>query len=494
MGTFSALAGAVREGRVSAVELVTESLRRIEAARNLNAVVSLRAERALDDARALDERIAGGEDAGPLAGLPLLVKDIEHAADLPTTFGSLLHRDAPPAPADGVVAARLRDAGAIVVGKTNVPEFAFEGFTANRLFGVTRNPWALDWSPGGSSGGSAAAIAAGLAPLATATDVGGSIRIPASACGLVGLKPTAGLIGRDSILATLDLNNHGPLATTVADARLLIEILARPVAGDPAAMPPWQPGPDRRPGRALATARFVAGDALPPSVAERFAAALQAVESDLGLPVEPVEPPAILPSGYDVDDWFRIVGTEQAFDLGEETIERAADLLDPLLLENMRAALAVTRDEYLAARRRRFRYTRELDAALGDDAILLTPTLTVEGWHADGRLPGRDALAGAVLDVQACVVVWVSSAGERERRPRRQRREQEHEAGGYGEQNATTHGTPQVGWRSGFVAKARFSCPVRGCGRRAAAAIRPAPRARGWIARRPRRPARCRCG
>ena len=181
------LAASVREGRVTSEALVTESLARIERLDgSIGSVVSTRGADALAEAAAIDARIASGEDSGPLAGLPLLVKDNEHVAGLPTTFGSLLRGDAPPAERDCEVVARLRAAGAIVVGKTNLPEFAFEGFTSNRLFGDTGNPWAIEWSPGGSSGGSGAALAAGLAPLATGTDGGGSIRIPAAFCGLVG--------------------------------------------------------------------------------------------------------------------------------------------------------------------------------------------------------------------------------------------------------------------------------------------------------------------
>jgi Asp-tRNA(Asn)/Glu-tRNA(Gln) amidotransferase A subunit family amidase len=388
-GLLASLSGLVAERRTSATELVEESLRRIDAARDLNAVIALRAADALADARALDEAIQRGEPVGSLAGLPLLVKDVENAAGLPTTFGSRLNADAPPAARDGVTASRLRGAGAILIGKTNVPEFAFEGFTANPLFGVTRNPWAPAWSPGGSSGGSAAAVAAGLAPIATATDVGGSIRIPAALCGLVGFKPTAGLIGRDPILSTLDLNNHGPLTTTVADVRHLLSVLAGPVAGDPGALPRWQPGPGGAPRRILAAPRFVAGPALADAVAAGFRAALEAIEADLGLPVVELETAAIFPSGYEIDDWFRIVGTEQAFDLGRETIERSADLLDPLFLGYMRSALEVPRDDYVGARRRRFRYARELDELLGADDLLITPTLAVDGWSAEGVLPGH---------------------------------------------------------------------------------------------------------
>ena len=194
-------------------------------------------EQALDDARAMDARIAAGEDPGPLAGLPLLVKDMEAVTGMPSTFGSLTFADAAPASSDGLVPRRLRAAGAIVVGKTNQPEFAFAGFTTNALYGTTTNPWGTDWSPGGSSGGSGAALASGMAAIATATDGGGSIRIPAAFCGLAGLKPTNGVIGRDPIPDWIDLSTFGPLATSIADVRLLLSLEAGPVPGDPSALP-----------------------------------------------------------------------------------------------------------------------------------------------------------------------------------------------------------------------------------------------------------------
>jgi Asp-tRNA(Asn)/Glu-tRNA(Gln) amidotransferase A subunit family amidase len=200
------LAEAVRERQVSAEELVRMSLERIDRLNPpINAVISVR-EQALEEARALDERGAAGDDVGPLAGVPLLVKDMEAVEGVPTTFGSLVFADAPAAVADGLIPRRLKAAGAIVVGKTNQPEFAFAGFTDNLVFGTTRNPWNLEASPGGSSGGSAAAMAAGLAPIATATDGGGSIRIPAGWSGLVGHKPTNGVIGRQPIPVWIDLS------------------------------------------------------------------------------------------------------------------------------------------------------------------------------------------------------------------------------------------------------------------------------------------------
>jgi len=194
------LATSVREKRVSAVELVRASIDRIERTNpSLNAVVALRAEEALEEATNVDRRVSAGDKLGPLAGIPFLVKDTENSAGMQTTYASLLFADAQPAQCDDLAPRRLRAAGAIAIGKTNTPEFAFEGYTDNRLFGPTRNPWGTDWSPGGSSGGSAAALAAGMSPVATASDGGGSIRISAALCGLVGIKPTMGVIGRDPI-------------------------------------------------------------------------------------------------------------------------------------------------------------------------------------------------------------------------------------------------------------------------------------------------------
>lgn len=401
-GYLERSARAVRERRVSATELVQESLRRIEGSADLNAVVALRAEEALREARALDDALRAGNGDGPLVGLPLLVKDIEDAAGLPTTFGSLLHADAPPAKTDGAVAAKLRAAGAILLGKTNVPEFAFEGYTDNRLFGATRNPWAPAWSPGGSSGGSAAALAAGLAPIATATDVGGSIRIPAAACGLVGFKPTSGLIGRDPILASIELNNHGPMTWTVADAATLLGILAGPAAGDPGALPPWRPKTRGLPRRVIAASRMAPGLPLPAEVERAFASALQSVEGDLGLPVALLDSAAIFPSGYDSADWFRLVGVEQAWALGRDLIERRAPELDPVFAGLMMRALEVRIADYMAARQARLRHTRELDSLLDASTVLLSPTVTVEGWSVDGRLPGAEGpgLPSAVFNTE----------------------------------------------------------------------------------------------
>jgi aspartyl-tRNA(Asn)/glutamyl-tRNA(Gln) amidotransferase subunit A len=387
----STVAAFVRR-EVSAEELVAEAVRRISTASDLGAVVGIRPDVALKEARSHDIRASRGEDLGPLAGLPFLVKDIEDANGFQTTFGSLVYADVPAAKRDGVAAARLRRSGAILLGKTNTSELALFGHTSNRLFGPTFNPWNRAFSPGGSSGGSAAAIAAGLTSVATATDLGGSIRIPAALCGLAGLKPSSGRIGRDPILSTPDMNHMGPLGATIEDLRLLLGVLVGPVPGDPFSLPHAAVGPDRLPTRVLAATRFASAGPLAAAVDAPFRAALRAVERDLGLLVEWIEPEGILPSGYDPEDWERVVAAEQAAALGPEWIAREAGRLDPETVKFLNRGLQITFESYAGARRRRYRYARELDELLGEDAVLLTPVLTLEGWAPDGRLFEEAAL------------------------------------------------------------------------------------------------------
>lgn len=388
------LANAVRARRVSAVELVTDALERIGRLNPIvNAVTIVRADEALEDARALDAR---GAD-GPLAGLPLLVKDNTDAAGMVTVFGSRTKLDSPPASRSEISVERMVGAGAVIVGRTNIPEFAFQGWTDNDVYGPSRNPWALDWSPGGSSGGSGAALAAGLAPIATGTDGGGSIRTPAAFCGLVGLKPTAGLVGRRPIPSWLDLSTQGPLATSVADAALLLEVMRGPVEGDPTAAPAWS-SRGGMPSRVLATSRTRESGPLPREVEAPFRAALQAIERDLGLPVEEVAPAALFPStdaGESRDDWSVTVMVEELHWLGREWVQAHMDEFSAAFRFEMQNALATTLGEYLAARHRRFAYTADLDRLLGEDAVLVCPTHGYEGWLADGTLPGSDGPAGS---------------------------------------------------------------------------------------------------
>jgi Asp-tRNA(Asn)/Glu-tRNA(Gln) amidotransferase A subunit family amidase len=381
------LARALRERNVSSEELVRTSLERVERLNpQIGAVISVR-EQALDEARALDDRVASGDDPGPLAGVPLLVKDMEDVEGVPTTYGSLVFADAPPATSDWPIPSRLRAAGAIVVGKTNQPEFAFAGYTDNLLYGPTRNPWNLEASPGGSSGGSAAAMAAGLAPIATATDGGGSIRIPAGWSGLVGIKPTNGVIGRWPIPEWIDLSTYGPLALTVADARLLLSIERGPIPGDPSALPFPLELREEMPQRAFASPRLVDFGPLPGPIADLFDAAVASFERATNVQVDRIESAEIFRAGNPSRDWFVICSSEHVHHLGWKFCDDNFDRFSPLFQGVVEFARKTPLDEYMATRRRRFDYVRELDQLLGDDAVLLTPTNCRSWIRADGTDP-----------------------------------------------------------------------------------------------------------
>lgn len=208
---------------------------------DLNCVVARDDEATLAAAHAIDTRIANGETVGPLAGVPTLVKDLEEAQGLPTSLGSaaLGPAELPPATADSVQVARLKAAGAIVVGKANTPELGYQPRTNNLRFGETLNPWDLQRSPGGSSGASAAALAAGLVPLATGSDGGGSIRIPAALCGISGFKPSLGRVphGGDEAPAWHHLDCRGPMARTARSIAVALDAVIGPDPTDLRSLP-----------------------------------------------------------------------------------------------------------------------------------------------------------------------------------------------------------------------------------------------------------------
>ena len=233
------LVNLIRTKRLSPVELMTQALQRIEAVNPvLNAFVSVRAEQAMDEAKTLAEHLASHEAIGPLAGIPIGVKDLEDVKGAVTSFGSVPYQNNS-AQRDSIQVSRLKGAGAIVVGKTNTPEFGFTGFTKNMLYGVTRNPWNTERTPGGSSGGSAAAVAGGMVPMATGSDAGGSIRIPASYSGCFGLKTSFGRIPRGPfpLLQTHSIWCMGPLSRTVKDAALYLDCVSGYHPSDPGSLP-----------------------------------------------------------------------------------------------------------------------------------------------------------------------------------------------------------------------------------------------------------------
>ncbi len=236
--SVEAIAARVRTGEQSAREVTQHALDRIEALNpSINAFVAWDGERALAQADAIDARVVAGDDPGPLAGVPIGVKDLEAVDGFTTSFGSALHADDAPATADSVHVARFRTAGAVVIGKTNTPEYGHKGATDNPGFGATVNPWSTAHSPGGSSGGTGAAIASGMVPLGTGSDGGGSIRIPAALCGLTGLKTEAGRIpitGRAMPGSGL-LSTNGPMGRTALDSAIALDAVVGPDGRDPLA-------------------------------------------------------------------------------------------------------------------------------------------------------------------------------------------------------------------------------------------------------------------
>ena len=221
----------IAEKEVSPVELAQSYLERIERLNpKLNAFLTVCADEAIAEAKEAEQAIADGDELGPLHGVPVSIKDLELTGGIRSTFGSLIFKDYVP-DSDSSVVERVRKSGAVILGKTNTPEFGVSGTTENRLADACRNPWDTSRTTGGSSGGAGAALAAGLCSLATGSDAGGSIRIPSSFCGVYGIKPTLGRVPRFGGVARSAPNpvsQAGPMALNVRDAALLLQVLSGP--------------------------------------------------------------------------------------------------------------------------------------------------------------------------------------------------------------------------------------------------------------------------
>ena len=336
------IARQVRRGEVSARETTGHALDRIAALNpSLNAFVAVDGERALEQAAAVDQIVATGGDPGPLAGVPIGVKDNEDAAGYRTTHGSALLAGAPLAVHDSAQVARLRAAGCVVVGKTNLPEFSWSGNTDNDLFGATHNPWNPLHSAGGSSGGTAAALAAGMVPLATGSDGGGSIRIPSACCGLSGMKVSLGRVpaGGAEGPGWLDFSSKGPMARRIADVIAALDVVVGPEPSDlrslPRAEAQWPDVLDdpHVPSRVAwaPTLGYAVVDAEVLTACER---ALSALES-LGAEVVEVDP---VFDRDPVGSWLTVIGSCLLRTLDPYRGEPAWDRVDPVLAAVVEAA------------------------------------------------------------------------------------------------------------------------------------------------------------
>jgi amidase len=372
------LARLVKAGEVTSRELTEACFERIEALDpELNAFVHLDPEGALAAAGAVEP-----SDERPFAGVPIAIKDTAAVAGMPYRVGSEIFGDFVP-PHEAFVVRRLRDAGFVIVGKTNLPEFGILPVTEPRRFGPTRNPWDLDRTPGGSSGGAAAAVASGMVPVAHGSDGGGSIRIPAACCGLVGLKPSRGRISRGPEQGDDLLVQDGVLTRTVADTAALLDVMAGYEAGDATwAPPPPEPFAQtvaREPGRlriGVTTVPAIDVAEVDP-LCERAARDAAELLESLGHEVEEVDPPW---RGRELLRAFTLVfGTPVALGIwfGSQATGRepSAELVEPLswtIWEGVRERDPL---DYLLARTRLTAASRPIVALWDEYDAVLTPAL-----------------------------------------------------------------------------------------------------------------------
>jgi len=389
------------EGDYSALELTDAYLARIEALNPaINAYVTVTAERAREDARRATQELASGKSRGPLHGIPIAHKDLYETAGIRTTGGSKIHSGHVP-DADGTVVRKLREAGTVLLGKLNTHEYAYGVTTNNPHYGPTRNPWDLQRIPAGSSGGSGAAVAAGLAAAATGSDTGGSIRMPASLCGVVGLKPTFGRVSKAGVMPLSHRFDHaGPLTRTVEDAALMLNIMAGydPMDATTVRMPVADATADLRlgvRGLRLGVPRGYFFDRLEEDTAIAVDAAIGQLRR-LGAQVRAVDIPAI---GEGLGGTFAYVLAEaqsvHARSLRERPQDFGADVLEILRSYTPGAT------ELLAGLRAADALAASMRAVLEDVDVLVTPTTPIAAVHIGQALVryggAEESVLGAMI-------------------------------------------------------------------------------------------------
>ena len=372
MSDARSIAAGVRSGRATATGTISDYLERIDRS-SLNAFTLVDHEGALARAGLVDDQVAAGHDPGPLAGVPIAVKDLIDQAGLLNTAGSSFYRVTPDQTASAV--ARLEQAGAIAVGRTGLHEFAFGFSSENHWFGAVRNPWNPDNSPGGSSGGSAAAVAADLAAAALGTDTGGSVRVPAALCGVVGLKVTHGRIPISGVFPLApSLDTVGPLARSVDDAALLYSLMAGGDGTDPwtsfAPVEPVGPALDPAGLRVGVPKKWIEGAPMSAPVIEAFDTLLTSLDR-AGARLVPVELPDIVsPEFLTASAYGEIAAVHRRF-------RAAGNAYGPEVERRMKQADAVTLDEYVAGLAWRARLRQSAALAFQQVDFVVTPATGV---------------------------------------------------------------------------------------------------------------------
>ncbi len=381
------LAEMVRARNVSPVELTAHFLERTEAQNpQLSAYITVAADQAMEAARAAEAVVTSGKELGPLHGVPIAIKDLNVTRGIRTTRGSALFKDWVPEQ-DDIPVERIRAAGAIILGKTNTPEFGSKGTTENQVADPCRNPWDPTRTSGGSSGGAGSALAAGLCPLANGSDAGGSIRIPASFCGVYGMKPTAGRVpvsyqGPGGWQA---ISQNGPMAHNVRDAALLLAVLAGPDPRDALCIQESPPdflaaleAPTLQ-GLRIAWSPTLGGCPVDPEVRRLTERAVRAL-GELGAEVEE-QTPDIDPQ-QTVRVWSVLVLTDLAVSLGP-VLKDQGHLLTPALLSWLTHASTWPATQYSMALRDLEWHRRRTERFFQDYDLLVTPTMAVPAFPID---------------------------------------------------------------------------------------------------------------
>jgi aspartyl-tRNA(Asn)/glutamyl-tRNA(Gln) amidotransferase subunit A len=386
------LSAAIRAKHLSPVDVVDAALARIDERRDLNAFMAVCADRARNEAKAAEAAVMAGQPLPPLHGIPFSVKDLTNTEGVTTTQGSALFADHVPT-SDAVSVARMRAAGAILIGKTTTPEFGHKPLTEGPFFGLTLNPWNKDYTCGASSGGAAVAVAARIGPIALGSDGGGSIRIPAACCGVVGLKATLGAIPNLQPPDLFGANSYvGPMARDIADTRLQFDVLVGPDPRDPYGQVPAFPVRrlgSKAPPRVALLLRC--GNILDPEVESAVLGAMNKA-SELGMIVEPIE--------------LDLVSLEPAFLVFLRSVllarlgvhaERTPEKLDPTLVATIDAGRGYSAADFCEAQFARTACFTKVQDILSRFDVIASPTLSAPalrlGYDPLGRveIAGRDA-------------------------------------------------------------------------------------------------------